>query len=84
MPNELTPAQRQRMQTLWNISQTDMEYKQMLLQMRELEKQYDQVIETLEDEARDIVCDYVSLCESMNWRILEIAGQKMVFRFERE
>ena len=84
MLNELTPARRQRMQTLWDISQTDMEYKQMLLQMRELEKQYDQVIETLEDEARDIVCDYVSLCESMNWRILEIAGQKMVFRFERE
>ena len=72
------------MQTLWDISQTDMEYKQMLLQMRELEKQYEQVIETLEDEARDIVCDYVSLCESMSWRILEIAGQKMVFRFERE
>ena len=54
MLNELTPAQRQRMQTLWDISQTDIEYKQMLLQMRELEKQYDQVIETLEDEARDI------------------------------
>ena len=84
MSEKLTPAQRQRMQTLWDISQTDMEYKQMLLQMRELEKQYEQVIETLEDEARDIVCDYVSLCESMSWRILEIAGQKMVFRFERE
>ena len=84
MSEKLTAAQRQRMQTLWDISQTDMEYKQMLLQMRELEKQYDQVIETLEDEARDIVCDYVSLCESMSWRILEIAGQKMVFRFERK
>ena len=35
MSEKLTPAQRQRMQTLWDISQTDMEYKQMLLQSAE-------------------------------------------------
>lgn len=84
MTQELTAAQRQRLQTLWDISQTDSNYKAMLSEMRELEKRYEQVIEKMVDEDRDVVCDFVSLCEEMSWRILEIASQKMVFRFEKE
>ena len=84
MQKELTVAERQRLQTLWDISQTESAYKDMLNEMRQLEKRYEEVIEKMEDADRDIVCDFVSLCEAMSWRILEIASQRMVFRFERE
>lgn len=84
MREELTDAQRLRLSTLWDISQTDLEYKKMLEEMRQLEKLYETVIEKMDDTDRDTVCDYVSLCEEMSWRILEIASQKMVFRFEKE
>ena len=84
MQKELTVAERQRLQTLWDISQTEPAYKDMLNEMRQLEKRYEEVIEKMEDADREIVCDFVSLCEAMSWRILEIASQRMVFRFERE
>ena len=84
MQKELTVAERQRLQTLWDISQTEPAYKDMLNEMRQLEKRYEEVIEKMEDADREIVCDFVSLCEAMSWRILEIASQRMVFRFERD
>lgn len=84
MTEGLTEAQRCRLETLWDVSQTDPDYKKMLDQMRELERVYEQVIEKMVDTDRDIVCDYISLCEGMSWRILEIASEKMIFRFERE
>lgn len=84
MLKDLTQAQRQRLQTLWDASQADVQYKEMLSELRELERKYEQVIQKLEDAERDVVCDFVNLCESMSWRILEIASQKMMFRFERE
>lgn len=84
MSEELTNSQQLRLHALWDISQTDLKYKEMLAQMRELERCYERVIEKLADADRDTVCDFVSLCEAMSWRILEIAAQKMIFRFERE
>lgn len=54
------------------------------MDMRELEKRYEEVYAKLSCEDRDTLSDYVSLCEGMSWRILEIGSQKMVFRFERE
>ena len=84
MKEELTNTQHQRLKTLWDISQTELVYKDMLEEMRLLEKQYEEVIERLDDTSRDVICDYVSLCEAMSWRILEIAAQQMVFRFEKE
>ena len=84
MANELTENQRQRLYALWDQAQTDLKYKDMLKEIRELEKRYELVIDTLPEGDRDTVCDFVSLCEAMRWRILEIAAQKMVFRFEKE
>lgn len=81
---ELNNAQRLRLQTFWDISQADCQYKEMLEEMRKLEKIYEEAIGKLDEADRDVVCDYVSLCEGMSWRILEIASQKMVFRFEHE
>ena len=45
MQKELTVAERQRLQTLWDISQTEPAYKDMLNEMRQLEKRYEEVIE---------------------------------------
>ena len=84
MLEELSQAQRERLYTLWDVAQADAQYKEMLLDMRELEKRYEEVYAKLSCEDRDTLSDYVSLCEGMSWRILEIASQKMVFRFERE
>ena len=80
----MTENQRQRLYALWDQAQTDLKYKDMLKEMRELEKRYELVIDTLLEGDRATVCDFVSLCEAMSWRILEIAAQKMVFRFEKE
>lgn len=38
MANELTENQRQRLYALWDQAQTDLKYKDMLKEMRELEK----------------------------------------------
>ena len=84
MRADLTENQRQRLQTLWDIAQNDRAYKDMLYQMRDLERHYEDVIEKMEDGDRDTICDFVSLCEAMSWRVLEIAAQQMVFRFEKE
>ena len=84
MRENLTENQRLRMHTLWDIAQTDTEYKQMLAELREMEKKYELSIEKLPDEDRDALCDFVSQCEAMSWRVLEIAAEKMIFRFERE
>ena len=84
MTETLTDAQRQRLYALWDQAQADKEYKAMLEELRNLESRYELVIEKLDDAQRDTVCDYVSLCEAMSWRVLELASQKMVFRFEKE
>ena len=58
---------------LWDYIQTDSEYHSMLMALRELESKYDAIISKLECHEQDIICDYVSLCEGMSWRALEIA-----------
>lgn len=84
MKEKLSPAQYQRLQTLWDVAQTDKQYRGMLSQIREQEKMYEKALNKLSREDSDAVRDFVSLCEGMNWRILEIAAQRMVFRFEKE
>ena len=58
---------------IWEAGQSDPEYYAMLVRLRALEKKYDAVLQTLPAEKQDIICDYVSLCEAMSWRMLEIA-----------
>lgn len=81
---KLTENEKLRLKTLWDISQADPEYKIMLEENRELERRYELVLRGLSPEDQDAVCDFVSQCEAMSWRILEIAAQKMIFRFEKE
>lgn len=70
---------RQRMNTIRLISESDLNYHEMLIEMRDLEKKYENVIQLLSYEQRDVVCDFVSLCEEMSWRMLEVACTYMRF-----
>ena len=58
---------------VWDMAQQDPEYRRMLEQMRDVELQYDQVLQTLDRDGQDKVCEFVSLCEAMSERMLEVA-----------
>ena len=64
---------------IWNMGQTDAQYLEMKQEMIELEKRYDAVLQQLANHQQDIICDFVSLCEGMSWRMLEIACTLMDF-----
>ena len=72
---ELTPEEFDKAETEFNESYA--QYQAMLAEIRILEKKYDAVLQTLSGEHRDIICDYVSLCEEMSWRMLEFACEQM-------
>ena len=58
---------------IWEAGQSDPQYRVMLGKIRILEKRYDAFLKALPEDQRETVCDYVSLCEEMSWRMLEIA-----------
>ena len=58
---------------IWDMAQKDPQYAQMLKQLGELEQRYEEVLQTLPTEQQDVICDFVSQCEAMSWRMLEIA-----------
>lgn len=61
------------------LANGDDAYFEMLLRLRELEREYEAVLGTLTPEQQDVVCDFVSQCEAMNRRMLEIACTHMKF-----
>lgn len=69
---------------IWEAAQFDDQYCQLLRQMKLLEPQYEQVLRTLKDEQRDIICEYVSQCEGMSRRMLQVACTLMRFPTEDE
>ena len=70
---------RAKVWKVWELGKTDLQYRLMLEELREKEKEYGKVLGTLSEEQYDIVCDYVSLCEAMSWRMLEVACVLMEF-----
>ena len=61
---------------IWKAGQSDPQYQEMLVQIRMIEKKYDAVLRTLPTDKQNIICDYVSLCEEMSWRMLEFACEE--------
>ena len=61
---------------VWEAGQHDPQYAQMLKELVRLEQKYDAVLQMLPVEQQDIICDFVSKCEEMSWRMLEIACEK--------
>lgn len=71
-----------RLWKIWELSQTDPEYREMLLQMRQLETAYDGVLASLPEDQEDVIREFVSQCEAMSWRVLQIACMQMQFHKE--
>ena len=70
---------QRRMKLIELLAKGDEEYSRMLRENRELERKHDEVLQTLPTEQRDAVCDFVTQCEEMSWRILELACTYMRF-----
>lgn len=66
-------ADSRKVWEIWNTAQSDPAYRKMLEEMKELEPDYQNLLETLPPEQQDIISDFVSKCEEMSWRILQIA-----------
>lgn len=69
----------QHMDTIDALANGDDQYFSMLKDMRILEKQYNDVLRTLTADQQNTICDFVSLCEEMSWRKLELACIHMQF-----
>ena len=70
---------RLKFQTIQQIAKMDSEYCEMLRQCRVLENRYHQVLNRLNSEEQDVIFDFVSHCEGMSWRMLELACQFLDF-----
>jgi len=66
-------AGQKRAWKIWELSQTEAEYKKMLIEVRELEKEYEAAIGCLTEEQEKAVRDFVTQCEAMSWRMVQIA-----------
>ena len=69
---------------IWDIGQTEPVYERMLQEMAILEDRYEIIMEGLPEAQEDIVRDFVSQCEGMSWRMLQIACALMRFPDERD
>ena len=65
---------REKAWRIWKIGQSEEQYAKMLGEMKEIEANYQSLLQTLSNDQQDIICDFVSQCEGMSWRMLEIAG----------
>ncbi len=64
---------RNQIERVEQLAQEDISYRQMLLDMRPIEKRYNAVLAKLPGEDQNAICDFVSQCEEMSWRMLELA-----------
>ena len=70
---------QRRMEWIEETAKGDAEYQRMLAELHPLEKSYFEVLRTLPTDQQDIICDFVSQCEEMSWRMLELAYMNMYF-----
>jgi len=66
----------ERINEMYFTAKSDDCYMTMLVKLRELEVQYEQVLQSLPYPQRDIICDYLSLCGEMDHRLLVRLLQK--------
>lgn len=64
---------KERMDIVAKLAQDDIPYRQMQIDMRAIERKYNAVLSKLSAEDQNSVCDFVSQCEEMSWRMLELA-----------
>ena len=72
-------AATKRAWQVWNLGQAEPVYAKMLQEMAVLEDRYENAVTQLPKDQEEIVRDFVSQCEGMSWRMLEIACALMRF-----
>lgn len=75
----MVPAIRKKIDRVELLAKQDPESNRMLGEIRLLERKYNAALKNLSAEQMDDVCDFVSMCEDMSWRMLELACEHMVF-----
>ena len=75
----LPEAEKIRMELIDLLTKTDETYTEMLRRCVELERKYECVLNSLSTEQMDIICDFLSHCEAMSERMLELACTYMRF-----
>lgn len=70
---------QKRMQAIELLAKGDDAYYVMLKQAKILEDRCGRILQTLPDDQRDALCDFLYLCEEMSWRKLELACTYMRF-----
>lgn len=55
-----------------DLAAEDSQYQRMLTEIRVAEKKYNELLSAMPMEEQDIIFDFVSLCEGMSWRLLEL------------
>ena len=69
--------------TIWDLTQKDEQYAQMMDKNAILERKYDKVLQGLSYEHQDIIQDFLMSCEAMSDRMLEVACTLMRFPDEK-
>lgn len=64
---------------IWDMAQSDPAYRMKLLHLRKLDREFDRVMQGLTNEDRDVVSDFISICEELSTRMLEVACENMEF-----
>ena len=75
----LPEAAKYRWDIIQLMAKTDSVYTEMLQRCVELEAKYDAVLNTISTEQMDTICDFLTHCEAMSDRLLELACTYMRF-----
>ena len=69
---------------IWEWTQSEPEYVKMLEEIRMLENEYEKALALLPEKQEETVRDFVAQCETMSWRMLQIACMLMRFPNQME
>ena len=62
---------------IWDMAQSDPMYRLLLLRLKAVDREFERIMMGLSNRDRDVISDYVSLCEEMSSRMLEVACENM-------
>ena len=71
---------RANMDKVEELAKVDLQYRQMLQDMRDIERAYNAALAALSRQEQNAVCEFVAQCEEMSFRMLELACTHMEFR----
>ena len=70
---------KQRVLAVELLASENAQYRSMLRENAELERKFNAVLSELTTEQMDIICDFLTHCEAMSDRLLELACTYMRF-----